>query len=467
MSILRRTALALALATAFHAVPYGASAETLAGAMAKAYENNPDLNAARAALRAIDENVTIAKAGMRPRVTGVAEAEASRTDLDVGRANPFTGVRNGNRRTEAITSSYGITISQQIFDGFQTLYRVRAAEANVLANRESLRAQEISVLLAAVESYANIARDQTIVSIRKQNISFLKEQVKAANARLNVGEGTRTDVSLAEAELASANALLTAAVSSLKQSEAAYVQIVGETPRGIKQPSSAKKAMPRSLDNAVATGMQENPNILAAMRGADAAGFNVKEAEGAMLPGVSLQGSVFKSVNTEQGPADNLSGSVTARLTVPIYQGGAEYGQIRQAKERLGESQLLVDSARMEVQRTIASAHAQYEAANASIAAIRAQIGAANEALNGVIEERNVGQRTTLDVLNAQQNVLDAQEDLAAVQRNAVVASYSLLAATGSLTVRSQGLEVAEYRSEVHFEAVKDKWFGLRTVDSE
>ncbi|GAA4180079.1 TolC family outer membrane protein [Shinella granuli] len=464
MSLLRRTALALALATAVHVLPQAALAETLAGAMAKAYENNPDLNAARAALRAIDENVTIAKSGMRPHVTGVAEAEASRTNLDV---RPPRGIFGGQagRQTDYVASSYGITISQQVFDGFQTLNRVRAAEANVLANRESLRAQEISILLAAVEAYANIARDQTIVSIRKQNIAFLREQVNAANARLNVGEGTRTDVSLAEAELASAKALLTAAVSSLKQSEAAYVQIVGEMPKGIKQPSPAKKAMPGSLDNAVATGMRENPNILAAMRGVDAAGYNVKEAEGAMLPGVSLQGSVYKSVNSEDGPADNLRGAVSARLTVPLYQGGAEYGQIRQAKERLGESQLLVDSARMEVQRTIASAHAQYEAANASIAAIRAQIEAANQALNGVIEERNVGQRTTLDVLNAQQNVLDAQEDLAAVQRNAVVASYSLLAATGSLTVRSQGLEVAEYRAEVHYEAVKDKWFGLRTVD--
>lgn len=337
----------------------------------------------------------------------------------------------------------------------------------MLASRESLRAQEISILLAAVEAYANIARDQQIVSIRKQNIAFLQEQLSASNARLNVGEGTRTDVSLAEAELAAAKALLTAAISSLKQSEAVYVQIVGETPKGIKQPSTAKKAMPNSLDNAVAIGMRENPNIIAAMRDVDAAGFNVKEAEGAMLPGVSLQGSVYKSVNGDQASGDDLRGAVTARVTVPIYQGGAEYGQIRQAKERFGESQLLVDSARMEVQRTIASAHAQYEAASASIAAIRVQIGAANEALNGVIEERNVGQRTTLDVLNAQQNVLDAQEDLAAVQRNAVVASYSLLASTGSLTVRSQGLDVAEYRSEVHFEAVKDKWFGLRTIDAQ
>jgi outer membrane protein len=459
----RRTAAALTLAAAFLAAADGASAETLAGAMAKAYENNPDLNAARAALRAVDEGVTIAKAGMRPRITGVAEAEASRINLDRGPDNFFTGSR-GSRRTDRFVSSYGITISQQIFDGFQTLNRVRVAEANVLANREALRANEISILLAAVEAYANIARDQQVVAIRKQNLAFLREQLKADNARLAVGEGTRTDVSLAEADLAAAKALLTAAVSQLRQSEAAYVQIVGEAPKAIKQPSPARKAMPASLDLAVETGMRENPNILAAMRSVDAAGYNVKVAEGTMLPGVSLQGDVYKSVNGSSAASDDINGSISARVTVPIYQGGAEYGQIRQAKEQLGQRQLLVDSARLDVQRTVVSAHAEYEASTAVIAAIRAQIDAANMALNGVIEERNVGQRTTLDVLNAQQNVLDARESLVASERNAVVASYSLLAATGTLTVRSQGLDVAEYRSEVHYEAVKDKWFGLRTV---
>lgn len=458
----RRTAFAFSLAAAVFSAADGAFAETLAGAMAKAYENNPDLNAARAALRAVDEGVTIAKAGMRPRITGVAEAEASRTNLDVGPS--FFGGTRGSRRTDRFNSTYGITISQQIFDGFQTLNRVKVAEANVLANREALRANEISILLAAVEAYANIARDQQVVAIRKQNLAFLREQLKAANARLDVGEGTRTDVSLAQAELAAAKALLTAAVSQLKQSDAAYVQIVGEAPKGIKQPSPAKKAMPASLDQAVATGMRENPNILAALRSVDAAGYNVKVAEGTMLPGVSLQGDVYKSVNGSSAASDDINGSISARVAVPLYQGGAEYGQIRQAKEQLGQRQMLVDSARLDVQRTVVSAHAEYEASTAMIAAIRAQIDAANMALDGVVEERNVGQRTTLDVLNAQQNVLDARESLVASQRNAVVASYSLLAATGSLTVRSQGLDVSEYRSEVHYEAVKDKWFGLRTV---
>lgn len=459
MSILRRTALAVALASAASILPQGAGAETLAGAMAKAYENNPDLNAARAALRAIDENVTIAKAGYRPRVSAVSEYEVTGTRVD---KRPFFG----QQKTKQLTSSHGITVTQQIFDGFQTLNRVKAAELNVLASREQLRANEISILLAAVESYANIARDQQVVAIRKQNLAFLHEQLNAANARLDVGEGTRTDVSLAQAELAAAKALLTAAVSQLKQSEAAYVQIVGVAPSGIKQPASAKKAMPASLDAAVAMGYQENPTILSAMRSADAAGYNVRVAEGTMLPGVSLQGDLYKSVNNEAGPADNLTGSLSARVVVPLYQGGAEYGQIRQAKEQLGQRQILVDSARLEVQRTIVSAHAQYEASVAAISAIRQQIDAANMALNGVVEERNVGQRTTLDVLNAQQNVLDAKESLVASQRDAVVASYSLIAAMGALTVRSQELEVTEYRAERHYEKVKDKWFGLRTVDS-
>ncbi|MFC3072658.1 TolC family outer membrane protein [Shinella pollutisoli] len=462
MSILRRLAFALTVAPVLFVLPQAAGAETLAGAMAKAYKNNPDLNAARAMLRAVDENVTIAKAGMRPRVNGVAEAEASRVTLDKA---PVSLFGTGPRRSDVTTTSFGITITQQIFDGFQTLNRVKAAEANVLANRESLRANEISILLAAVESYANIARDQQVVAIRKQNLAFLREQLNAANARLDVGEGTRTDVSIAEAELAAAQALLTTAVSQLKQSEAAYVQIVGEAPQGIKQPAPASRAMPRTLDQAVAAGMRENPTILAAQRGVDAAGYNVKAAEGSMLPGVSLQGDLYKMGHDSNDSGNNVTGSISARLVVPIYQGGAEYGQIRQAKERLGESRLLVDSARLEVQRTIIAAHAQYEAARAAISANQAQISAARMALDGVIEERNVGQRTTLDVLNAQQSVLDARENLVASQRAAVVASYSLLAATGQLTVRSQGLQVAEYRAEEHYEAVKDKWFGLRTVD--
>ncbi|PYE28250.1 outer membrane protein [Rhizobium sp. PP-CC-3A-592] len=433
-----------------------ASAETIADAMAKAYANNPDLNAARAGLRAVDESVTIAKSGYRPQVSAVATGTQTRFDSELQ-----------TRPRDFHQGAAGLTITQQIFDGFQTLNEVRASESTVLSNRESLKANEISILLSAAEAYANIVRDQQVVGIRRQNLAFLKEQLKAANARLTVGEGTRTDVSQAEAELASAKALLATAVSQLKQSEAVYVQIVGGAPRDIKAASPAKIGMPRTLDQAVAAGLRDNPQIIAAEYAVDAAGYRVKQAEGTMLPGVTIQGSVSRNTGDSfnNGGIDNTSGSITARLQVPIYQGGAEYGQVRQAKERAGQQRIVVDSVRLDVEKTVVSAHAQLDAARASITANKEQIRAANQALAGVIEERKVGQRTTLDVLDAQQSVLVARESLAASQRNAVVASYSLLASMGALTVRGQNLNVAEYRPEEHYEAVKNKWFGLSPVE--
>ncbi|WP_331374197.1 outer membrane channel protein TolC [Sinorhizobium chiapasense] len=453
VSIVRKAALWAAVSTSVLIAPHAALAETIAGAMAKAYANNPDLNAARAGLRATDEGVPIAKSAFRPQVAASATGTLTRSDIE----------KTGTLDTHS--GQIGISITQMIFDGFQTLNNVRAAESNVFSSRETLKANEIQILLAAAQAYANIARDQQVVSIRRQNLAFLREQLNASQARLEVGEGTRTDVSQAEAELANAQSLLVSAIAQLKQSEAVYVQIVGAAPAGIRQPAPASKSMPRSLDQAVATGLRENPQILAAQYAVDSAGFQVKSAEGTMLPGVVLQGAVTRNTGNVGSGLDDTTASVTARLEVPIYQGGAEYGQIRQAKEILGQQRILVDSARASVQQTVVSAYAQLDSALARITASRSQISAANLALEGVIEERKVGQRTTLDVLDSQQDVLDAQEALAGAQRDAVVASYSLLAAMGRLTVKTQGLAVAEYRSEEHYEAVKDKWFGLRTVD--
>ncbi len=462
MPILHKVAVAAALSTALWLLPAGVSAETIFGAMEKAYQNNPDLNAVRAGLRATDEGVPIAKSGYRPQISAAVSGTATR--LGQERLSPIFSA-TPLVQSDFTTGSASITITQQIFDGFQTLNNVRAAEASVFSSRETLKANEISILLAAAQSYANIARDQRIVVIRKQNLAFLKEQLSAAKSRLDVGEGTRTDVSQAEAELAGAQALLVNAVSQLKQSEAVYVQIVGDAPKGVKQPSPASKALPKNLDQAVATGLRENPTIAAAQYNVDVAGYRVKSAEGTMLPGVVVQGALTRNTTDRDGSSDTSNASITARLEVPLYQGGAEYGQIRQAKERMGQQRILVDSARLEVQQTIVSAHAQLDAALAAIAANKSQVSAANMALAGVIEERKVGQRTTLDVLDAQQTVLVAEESLVTSQRNAVVASYSLLASMGRLTIKSQGLQVAEYRPEEHYEAVKDKWFGLRTVD--
>jgi outer membrane protein len=451
---------------------FQAHADTILDAMAKAYENNPDLNAARAGLRATDEGVTIAKAGWRPQINAFAQRTQTWYDsVGVqgawGSNTPIENPTGQDDHLKAISHQRGLTITQQIFDGFQTLNNVRAAEATVFSERASLRAREIQILLSAAEAYTNIARDQQILAFRKQNLSFLRQQVGASRERLNVGEGTKTDVSLAEAEVARAMSLVAQADSQLKQSQAVYVQIVGDAPKGITQPKPTTRNLPKNIDNAVATSWREHPQILATMHAVDAAGFQVKSAEGAMLPGVVIQGQMQSTDGTraERTLSNFASQSVTARLNVPIYQGGAEYGQIRQAKEKLGQQRIMLDSVRLDVQKTVVATMAQYEAALASVEAGRMQVKAANDALAQLTEERQFGQATALDVLQVQATVLNAKENLAVAQRDAVIASYSILASIGRLTVENHGLKVAEYRPEEHYEKVKDAWFGLRTVD--
>jgi outer membrane protein len=248
VSFVRNSLACAALLSIVAFAPQTASAETIYQAMARAYENNPDLNAARAGLRATDEGVAIAKSGYRPTIS--AEALATSTNTEGFTTN---------------SASIGATISQTLFDGFQTRNNVRAAEAQVFAGRENLRGTEIDILLASVQAYANVNRDNQIVVYRKQNIAFLQEQLSAAKARFDVGESTRTDVSLAEAELAGARASLTAAIAQAKSSAAVYAQIVGSVPRNLKPVALPRKFLPASLDRAVAEGTTEHPAVLAAL----------------------------------------------------------------------------------------------------------------------------------------------------------------------------------------------------------
>ncbi|WP_306308769.1 TolC family outer membrane protein [Flavimaribacter sediminis] len=427
-----------------------ASAETIFGAMAKAYENNPDLNAARAGLRATDEGVAIAKSGYRPTI--VAGVEASRTTT-----------WHSPSQTSTITdnASAGVTITQTLFDGFQTKNNVNAAKSSVFGGRQDLINNEMTILLSAVQIYANLLRDRAIVSARQQNLEFLDEQRNAAQARLDVGEGTRTDVALAQAQLEQARAQLLAAQAAANSSAAVYVQIIGDEPKNLKMPSPYQKGLPSSTTAAVEIGLREHPSILSAQYTVDAAAFNVKSLEGTFLPNVSVQGTV------QHSQYGYTTGIIQGNVSVPIYQGGLASAQVRQAKETLGQAQILVDSARRQVQQDVVSMYTNFQASKASIAANQAQVSAAKLALNGVVEEQKVGQSTQLDVLETQTNVLTAQEDLAQSHRDAIVTSYSLLSAMGRLTVNYLNLGVNKYKPEIHYEAVKDKWFGLRTVDGQ
>jgi outer membrane protein len=457
---LRKRLFTAVLVSATALSPLAASAETISGALSKAYQNNSSLNSARAGVRVTDEGVAIAKSGWRPTITGSAAIDYSSSHL------------NGtNQSIRLTTGNFGVSINQTLFDGFQTKNNVAAAEAQVSASVESLRNTDENTLFNAASAYMDVIRDRQIAVLTEQNLQFLTEQARAARSRFEVGEGTRTDVAQADASRASAVAELSAARAAVLASEATYLQIVGDEPGKLMPAAPLAKLLPSSLDAAIAIASNEHPAILATQHLVDAAAFAVKSNEGALLPQLSASAGVSSDyrntvpgVFSAQDGTDN-SASIGATLTVPIYSGGRTSALVRQSKESLGQARIEVDVNRDQVRNAVTSAWSQYIAAQQSLAANTQTIAASQLALNGVIEERNVGQRTTLDVLNAQADVITAKINHAGFERDVVVASYAILSAIGRLSVDRLALQVTKYKPEEHYNAVKDKWIGLRTPD--
>ncbi|KRB22510.1 TolC family outer membrane protein [Mesorhizobium loti] len=436
--------------------PLTASAETITGALAKAYQYNSSLNASRAGVRVTDEGVAIAKSGWRPTIAGSADAN-------------YVNTRASGANSKTSSASVGITINQTLFDGFQTRNNVAAAESQVKASVESLRNTEENTLFSAATAYMDVIRDRQIAVLTEQNLQFLTEQARAARSRFEVGEGTRTDVAQADASRASAVASLSAARAQALASAATYHQVVGDEPGKLKPASPLGKLLPASLNSAIAIGSAEHPAILATQHLVDAAAFSVKSAEGALLPQLSASAGIsddYLNRNPNVGTNGNsTSANIGATLTIPIYSGGRTSAVVRQNKESLGQARIQVDVSRDQVRQAVATAWSQYTAAQQSVSANKQVIDAAQLALNGVIEERNVGQRTTLDVLNAQAAVITAKINQANSEHDVVVASYAILSAMGRLSVDRLGLPVTKYKPEEHYNAVKDKWIGVRTPD--
>lgn len=448
--------LAALLVTAAVVSPGQASAETMLGALAKAYQNNSSLNSARAGLRVTDENVAIAKSGYRPTIAATGSLQ-------------YTN-RSGISEASIRTGSFGVQINQTLFDGFQTRNNVLAAKSQVYASRESLRNTEQNTLYSAATAYLDVIRDRQIAVLRERNLEFLSEQVRASRSRFEVGEGTRTDVAQAEASRSAAVAQLSLARATAQSSEATYRQVIGDAPGKLQPVSPVAKLLPKSLGQAIELALVRHPAILATQHLVDAAGFSVNSAEGALLPGVTASAGLSRSFSDSSPASQNSDGysnsaSIGATLTIPLYQGGRTSALVRQSKESLGQARIEVDVSRDQVRAAVTSAWTQYIAGAEVVAANRELVSAAQLALNGVIEERNVGQRTTLDVLNAQADVITAQINQVSAEHDVVLASYAILSAIGRLGVDSLGLQVATYKPEEHYEAVKDKWFGLRTPD--
>ncbi len=444
---------------ALAAMAQSASAETIEGALARAYSGNPQLNAGRAGVRATDENVPRALSGYRPRITASGDIGAQTRDQRLG-TGPW---QNDN----SIPRGVGLQVDQNLFNGGRTYNSVRQADSNVLAAREQLRVTEQSVLLDGATSYMDVLRDTAIVSLRNNNIDVLDEQLRQTRDRFNVGEVTRTDVAQAEARLAAAQADASTAVGNLKTSLARYRAVIGAEARQLAPARALDTVLPRTLDGAIAQSQAEHPNILAALHAVDAAELQVKIVEGELYPTVGLQGTVTHRWDFQQSNLENNTAAVVGTLSVPIYEGGEVYARVRQSKETLGQRRIEADQARDTVRQNVVSAWGVLEATKERITASQAQIQAAEVALNGVREEAKVGQRTTLDVLNAQQELLTARVSLITAQRDRVVASYGLLSATGRLSAANLRLATVDYQPRVHYEQVRDKWIGLRTPDGQ
>jgi outer membrane protein len=446
---------AAVLVTALAVAP--AQAETLPDALVRTYQGNPQLNAERARLRGTDEGVPQALAGYRPQIVAslTGGLQAVRVLL------PDNTVQTATLRTWVV----GVTVSQTLLNGFKTANTVRQSEAQVRSGREALRNVGQGVLLDAVTAYTNVLANQTLVEAQRINATFLRETLGTTRKRLDAGDVTPTDVAQAEARQSRGLADLNAAEVALAISQATYAQVTGAPPGRLVAADPIDRLMPRTREEALASARREHPAILAAMSDTDVAQLGIKIAESSLYPTVGVQGSVSRSreADTSLSTTNQDVASILGQATVPLYDGGLAASQIRQSKELAMQARIVLQQIRDQAQTAVIAAWATHEGAKIALAAAEAEVRAANVALAGVQKEAQGGQRTTLDVLNSQQDLMAARARLIGAQRDRVIAAYTLLSAAGRLDVKTLGLNTPDYAPEVHYHQVRDAWQGLRT----
>lgn len=419
-----------------------AFADTMSDALISAYKSSSILMVNQAAVRAADEGVVQAGAGKRPQLS--ASGAAALSDA------------TNSTRDYTDTFRAQLDASLLLYDGGQTEAAVQAARANVAASRASLVSVEQSVLLNAITAYVDVRRDLRFVSLADNNVRVIDQQVKAASDRFDVGEVTRTDVSQADARLASARSNLATSRGALERSRQTYELAVGMPPNNLAPPPALPK-LPATLAQAQTISSGEHPAIKAAQYSLQAAEFDVLRARGAKKPSVSLGANVTYGVNTQSFGDDQVSGNVSLSGSMPLFDGGANDSLIRQAFSVLDRRKAELQDSSRTVQRDTAIAWSNLEVARASIRSSRQQIRAARVAFDGIQEEAKLGARTTLDVLDAEQEVLNAESGLTSALRDEYVAAYNLVAAMGLLTTQYLKLGIEPYDPNVYYQSVNRK----------
>lgn len=425
-------------------------AETLEQALIMTYNTNPSIQSQRASVRRVDEGVSQALSGWRPTVTLVGEGGTDYTKSSTTKAS-------GDKTTNP--TSLALSASQSLYSGGQTVAETKSAEADVLAAREGLLSVEQGIFRAAVSAYMSVVGDKSVVDLNRNNVDVLSRQLEAANDRFSVGEITRTDVAQAEARLAGAKANLVTSIGSLKVSEATYEKVVGQKPGEVGYPTFPDN-FPESLDSAIELGMENNPDVRSAKYVEESSKHAIRATSGKLLPSISLDGSLTQSNDQSSSSQWSQGAAISATITVPLYQSGAVYSSVRAARHLNSQRKIEIETAVRDVREAVTQAWEQLEAARAGIQSTEEQVRANRIALDGVEQEAQVGSRTTLDVLDAEQELLSSQVDLVNARINLHVAQYDVLAAVGNLNAREMGLGVDYYDPETNYKRVRNKWAG-------
>jgi outer membrane protein len=444
--------------------PTSPQAQTLTQALAEAYNNNPQLLAQRALLRATDEQVPQALSFWRPTVSFTGQVGLATASVEVKPTDAALAAGQTRIVDHAITRPDALTfqLNQPIYRGGRTEAQTRQAINTVESTRAQTLAVETSVFQSVAQAYLDVVRDQQLLEVDRNNVDVLRKQLEATQDRFRVGEVTRTDVAQAESALAQAQGTLVAQQGTLEISRAEYVRAVGHTPGRLILPRE-RPALPATREEALSLAGNNNFNVISANFAELAARDNIDVVRGQLLPQISVVGNLNRAYDQSVNFKGTLvnSAQVTAQLTMPLYEGGAIYSQTRQAQQTVGQRRSQVDDARRAAVQTATQFWSTLEAARASISSFAAAVRAAQIALEGTQQEALVGTRTVLDVLIANQQLLSTQSQLVTSQHDAALAEFNLAASVGRLIAPELKLPVKLYDMERHYKEVKDKWIGF------
>ncbi len=434
-----------------------AYAESLKETLTATYHSNPDLLRQRSILRGVDEGVSQANSGFLPSLEATASYGRSWVDNEGVPSQPAPEtIKQNNLR-------YGATLTQPIFNGFRDVATRKQAKSLVMAGRAQLQQVEQNVFVTAVTAYLDVLRDDAVLGLQENNVQVLERQLQASQDRFRVGEITRTDVAQSQARLANAKTQRLQAEASMAGSRAFFARVVGRQATTLDSKNDLP-VLPSSLDDAIGSARDNSPALKAARYNEQAARHAVKRSSSSLLPSLAGQASISTSEVSSSGNdflnPGRTTKSVGVQLTVPLYSGGANHSRTRQAKQLRSQRMVEIEKADREVVEEVTKAWDQFRAAQASIISTKSQVDANEIALEGVRQEASVGSRTTLDVLNAEQEMLNSRVNMVRAERDEMLAAYNLLAAAGQLTAQHLALDTDLYNPEDHYDDTKMKLFG-------